>query len=109
MTGHCAVCGQAFTTQPHQRPPRRYCSIRCRKIAWRHRHHIPQRPVGAVPRPSDVPGTDNNHRPGDVPDVPSRSEPQVCCPHCARPVAVITLLVAPAAAQVTTPGTHYDR
>ena len=115
-TGHCPVCGQPFTSTPRQRPRRRYCSERCRKTAWRHRHpghrSRPRNVPPAVPRPGDVPPA--VPRPGDVsPAVPrpgeilhaspARAEPAARCPHCARPVAVIALLVVPAAAQVPAP------
>jgi hypothetical protein len=116
-TGRCAACGQPFTTAPHQRPRRRFCSERCRKNDWQ-RRHTPQRhragllarPADVVPRPADVVSrpADVVSRPADVADVadvvapPGASAPR--CPHCARPIAVITLLVAPAAAQVPVPG-----
>ena len=115
-TGHCPVCGQPFTSTPRQRPRRRYCSERCRKTAWRHRHpghrSRPRDLPPAVPRPGDV--APAVPRPGDVapaisgpdhiPDAnPTRAEPAARCPHCTRPVAVIALLVVPAAAHVPTP------
>jgi len=99
-TGSCPVCGQTFTTTAYQLPRRRYCSERCRKTAWRRRHPGRRRPDAvppAVPRPVDV-----------VDVVAARAEPAARCPHCARPVAVITLLVAPAAAQVPIPGAPHD-
>lgn len=96
-TGHCAACGQPFTTAPHQRPRRRFCSERCRKSDWARRRHTPQRHRGdVVPRPGDV---------GDVVAPPGASAAR--CPHCARPIAVINLLVAPAAAQVPVPGASH--
>lgn len=102
-TDHCPVCGQTFTPAPHQIPRRRYCSERCRKTAWRRRHpgrHPGHRRPDAVP--PAVP------RPDAVVDAVARAEPAARCPHCARPVAVITLLVAPAAAQVPIPGARHD-
>ena len=94
--GHCPVCGQPFTSTPRQRPRRRYCSERCRKTAWRHRH------PGHRSRPRDVPPA--VPRPGEILHAsPARAEPAARCPHCARPVAVIALLVVPAAAQVPAP------
>jgi len=99
-TGSCPVCGQTFTPAPHQIPRRRYCSERCRKTAWRRRHPGRRRPDAvppAVPRPVDV-----------VDVVAARAEPAARCPHCARPIAVITLLVTPAAAQVPIPGAPHD-
>jgi endogenous inhibitor of DNA gyrase (YacG/DUF329 family) len=135
-TGHCPVCGQPFIPTPRQIPRRRYCSERCRKTAWRHRHpghrSRPRDVAPAVPRPGDVapavprpgdvapavprPGdvAPAVPRPGDVapavprpdhiPDVSTaQAEPVARCPHCAQPVAVIALLVVPAAAHVPTP------
>lgn len=115
-TGRCAACEQPFTTAAHQRPQRRFCSERCRKNAWQ-RRHSPRRyradvaarlDVGArrgdvVGRPTDVVG-----RPTDIDDVvapPGASAAR--CPHCARPIAVINLLVVPAAAQVPVPGASH--
>ena len=99
-TGNCPVCGRSFTPTPRQIPPRRYCSERCRKTAWRRRHPARRRPdpvPPAVPRPVDV-----------IDTVAARAEPAARCPHCARPIAVITLLVTPAAAQVPIPGAPHD-
>jgi endogenous inhibitor of DNA gyrase (YacG/DUF329 family) len=106
-TGSCPVCGQSFTSEHYRIPRRRYCSERCRKTAWRRRHPGRRAPrPDPVARPDPVPHT--VPRPGDVTDllpgaVPAPPEPTARCPHCARPVAVITLLVAPAAAQVPPP------
>ena len=104
--GHCPVCGQTFTSTPRQIPRRRYCSERCRKTAWRHRHPGHRSRPGdvppAVPRPGDV--SPAVPRPGEILHAsPARAEPAARCPHCARPVAVIALLVVPAAAQVPAP------
>jgi endogenous inhibitor of DNA gyrase (YacG/DUF329 family) len=97
-TGSCPVCGQTFTPTPRQIPRRRYCSERCRKTAWRHRHpghrSRPRDVPPAVPRPGDVPPA--VPRPGDVPPAVPRPgdvahEPTARCPHCARPVAVIAV------------------
>ena len=111
-TGSCPVCGQTFTPTPRQRPRRRYCSERCRKTAWRHRHpehrSRPHDVPPAVARPGDVsPTVLRSHH--DVPDASAaRAEPAARCPHCARPVAVIALLVVPAAAHVPTPEVRHD-
>ncbi|MGD9531849.1 MAG: hypothetical protein AB7V44_34315, partial [Pseudonocardia sp.] len=90
-TGNCPICGRSFSTTHYQIPRRRYCSERCRKTAWRRRHPGRRPAAGppAVPRPVDV-----------VDAVAARAGPAARCPHCARPVAGLTLLVAPAAAQV---------
>jgi endogenous inhibitor of DNA gyrase (YacG/DUF329 family) len=105
-TGRCPVCGHGFTSSAHQRPRRRYCSDRCRKTAWRHRHpghrSRPRDVAPAVPRPGDV--APAVPRPDHIPDVSTaQAEPVARCPHCAQPVAVIALLVVPAAAHVPTP------
>jgi hypothetical protein len=99
-TATCPVCAQTFPYTPHQRPRRRYCSDRCRKTAWQRRRTTNQHPPGggAIPRPSDV-----------IDAVSARSHPPARCPHCARPITVVTLLVTPTAAQVSTPGAHYGR
>jgi endogenous inhibitor of DNA gyrase (YacG/DUF329 family) len=117
-TGNCAVCGQGFASEHYQIPRRRYCSERCRKAAWRRRHPGRRRPrpdavAPTVARPDAVPRTvpcpDDDFDALDVVDtVTARAEPAARCPHCARPVAVITLLVAPAAAQVPIPEARHD-
>ena len=113
-TGNCAVCGQGFASEHYQIPRRRYCSERCRKTAWRRRHPGRRRPrpdavAPTVARPDAVPRPDDDFDALDVVDtVAARAEPAARCPHCARPVAVITLLVAPAAAQVPIPGARHD-
>ena len=121
-TGNCAVCGQGFTSEHYQIPRRRYCSERCRKTAWRRRHPGRRRPrpdavAPTVARPDPVPRTVPRPvpRPDDdfdalavVDTVATPAEPAARCPHCARPVAVITLLVAPAAAHVPIPGARHD-
>jgi endogenous inhibitor of DNA gyrase (YacG/DUF329 family) len=105
-TGSCPVCGQSFTSEHYQTPRRRYCSERCRKTAWRRRHPGRRHRPDAVARLDAVPPA--VARPDDVVDAVSAREPAARCPHCARPVAVITLLVAPAAAQVPIPGPRHD-
>ena len=105
-TSSCPVCAQTFTPTPRQIPRRRYCSERCRKTAWRHRHpghrSRPRDVAPAVPRPGDV--APAVPRPDHIPDAnAARAEPGARCPHCAQPVAVIALLVVPAAAHVPTP------
>jgi endogenous inhibitor of DNA gyrase (YacG/DUF329 family) len=104
-TGRCAACGHPFTTAVHQRPRRRFCSERCRKSDWARHRHTPRRHRAddITHRRHDV--DDPVHDVDDVEDVmapPGAGAPH--CPHCARPIAVITLLVAPAAAQVPVPG-----
>ena len=107
-TGNCAVCGQGFTSEHYQIPQRRYCSERCRKAAWRRRHPGRRRPrpdavAPTVPRPDD-----DFDALAVVDTVAARAEPAARCPHCGHPVAVITLLVAPAAAHVPIPRARHD-
>ena len=116
-TGNCPVCGQTFTSE-HYQPRRRYCSERCRKAAWRRRHPGRRRRRDTVPPPGVArrdtvppPGVarpDTVSRPDGVVDAVAAREPAARCPHCAHPVAVITLLVAPAAAQVPIPAAPHD-
>ena len=109
LTGRCAACGQPFTTALHQRPQRRFCSERCRKNDWQRRHSPQRHRADVAARPDVVPrSTDVVGRPVDVDDVvapPGASAAR--CPHCAHPIAVINLLVAPAAAQVPVPGASH--
>jgi endogenous inhibitor of DNA gyrase (YacG/DUF329 family) len=113
-TGRCAACGQPFTTAAHQRPQRRFCSERCRKNDWqrrhgpqRHRADVAARRGDVVPRPTDVVGrpVDVGGTADDIVAPPGASAAR--CPHCTHPIAVINLLVAPAAAQVPVPGASH--
>lgn len=107
-TGACAACGQPFTTAAHQRPRRRFCSERCRKSDWQRRRHTPRHRADAVAGPGDGDGDGVVARRVEVDDVvPPPGASAARCPHCARPIAVINLLVAPAAAQVPVPGAHH--
>jgi endogenous inhibitor of DNA gyrase (YacG/DUF329 family) len=120
-TRACATCGQPFTVDPRT-PRRRYCTPRCRAEDWR-RRHTPTTPAGSstsavnaanaangpngVPR-ADAVTTDANPAPppDDVADDDRRAT-LARCPHCQRPIAVLTLLVPPAAAHVATPQAHH--
>lgn len=89
----CPICAVDF---PATNVQRQYCSTRCRKIAWKRRHRADQAgppspnsdAVPAVPAVASIPAT-------------GAGTPR--CPHCAKPVAVINLLVSPAAAHVAAP------
>lgn len=108
-TASCPICRDPFTaTQPQHR----YCSERCRKTAWR-RRHARSGDQDAVPHPRGVPTVVPRRvpRPRDVPTVAAASPetaPPTRCPHCGGQIAVISLLVAPAAAHVTAPDSHHD-
>jgi hypothetical protein len=92
----CAHCGTAMPTPTGRAARKRYCSIECRKAAWRERHRdvvpvaVPN--VPAVPRvatafPDDVPTPGGQHR----------------CPHCRTPLAIISVIVPANAATVHIP------
>jgi hypothetical protein len=113
-TRSCLSCGTIFEVNPRT-PRRRYCTPRCRAEAWRRRHPRAEAPspanaanvvngvaltdsvthgVNAVPRANDA----TNDAAND-----DRRATLARCPHCQTPIAVLTLLVPPAAAHVTTP------
>jgi endogenous inhibitor of DNA gyrase (YacG/DUF329 family) len=97
----CLTCGRPFTV-PANNPHKRYCSSRCRVAHWHHRRD-PARPCSAQAGAAAANGVTN-----DVPGtnaVTNAAPPTSDCPHCHQPVAVITLLVTPAAAHVPVPAT----
>jgi endogenous inhibitor of DNA gyrase (YacG/DUF329 family) len=77
---------------PANNPAKRFCSPRCRVADWHRRH---DRAVEDAAIPSGVTNA--------VPAGGGGRNGVARCPHCARPIAVINLLVAPAAAHVATP------
>ncbi|MGH8961610.1 MAG: hypothetical protein ACRDWT_10550 [Jatrophihabitantaceae bacterium] len=78
---------------------KRYCSIECRKAAWRQRHRDDPKPRDVVPAgvpavpgavtafPDDVPTPGGQHR----------------CPHCRTPLAIISVIVPAKAATIDPP------
>ena len=105
----CATCGRPFPELANN-PRKRYCTPRCRVADWHSRNDRPKRQP-AAPTPSDPVVANGNAVPNAVPNGVTTSNgvpnavPNVVtrCPHCAKPVAVISLLVAPAAAHIATP------
>lgn len=102
MTRACATCGQLFHTDPRT-PSRRYCTPRCRAADWRHRHSMNSpNAANAVNDVRNVAGGSN-----DVTNAANRGgragHALGCCPHCQMPIAVLTLLIPPAAAHVNPP------
>ena len=93
-TRPCVTCGRGFPV-PANNPAKRYCTPRCRVADWRHRHpgHARRQPASRRDAANAV-SSPNAVAPGDA--VPR-------CPHCGRAVAVVTLLLPPAAAHVTVP------
>jgi hypothetical protein len=76
----CQQCGTTMPIPTGQAGRKRFCSVECRKAAWRQRH-----------RDHTVPTLGGQHR----------------CPHCRQPLAVISVLVPAAAAHIQPPGvTH---
>jgi len=101
----CATCGRPFP-QLANNPRKRYCTPRCRVADWHSRNDRPGRQPAAPP-PVDPARETGNGVPNGVPTsngVPNGVPNAVTrCPHCSKPVAVISLLVAPAAAHIATP------
>lgn len=119
MTRACATCGTTFEVNPRT-PRRRYCTPRCRAEAWRRRHPLTDAPSPANPaNPANLVNVANGVAQADSvtnevnPVRPTNHVANVAnddrratlarCPHCQTPIAVLTLLVPPAAAHVTTP------
>ena len=113
----CAGCGRLIEV-PANNPHKRFCSPRCRVADWHHHHDRiredgggPGAPEGA--EPTAEPGVaqagngvrDPNVVAGAVPDA-EQTPPR--CPHCRRPITVVTMLLPPAAAHVTVPNTLSD-
>lgn len=101
----CGYCDRPITVQAAN-PRKRYCSPRCRVADWHRRN---DRPLAGPSEPGAVPeqAYAANAVPTAVPDHETASSCR--CPHCGQPVTAITLLVPPAAAQVTIPTTGQTR
>ena len=88
---------------PASVPAKRFCSPRCRVADW-HRRNDRRNPasadelldLSADPNAAPQPPYAANTVPNGVPATGQ-------CPHCGRPIAVVNLLLTPAAAHVTTP------
>ena len=112
----CPVCGTCFAPSP-RKPAHTYCCQRCRATAWRHRRRDAARRVAELTAEratssstTSTTTTDLNHVTNHVTndvtndDVGENEVTAVQhCPHCRQPIALITLIVAPAAAHVTIP------
>ena len=107
----CPVCGTCFTPSP-RKPAHTYCCERCRATAWRHRRRDAARRVDELTAEratssstTSTTTTDVNHATNDVTNDVGENEVNAVqhCPHCRQPIALITLIVAPAAAHVTIP------
>ena len=107
----CPVCGTCFTPSP-RKPAHTYCCERCRATAWRHGRRDAARRVAELTAEratssstTSTTTTDVNHVTNDVTNDVGENEVNAVqhCPHCRQPIALITLIVAPAAAHVTIP------
>lgn len=115
-TRGCATCGTPITVTSRN-PNRRYCTARCRVADWHRRtrahpddnattdaapndvHAVP----GDVHAPADdVPGANGVRQAGAGPGTSSLTH----CPRCQTPITVLTWLLPPTAAHVTTPTGH---
>jgi hypothetical protein len=99
-TASCARCGTGMPAPTGRAARKRFCGDACRKAAWRDRHRDqPSNVVSdivlnfvrgvTVPTPSrdDVPTPGGQHR----------------CPHCRRPLAIISVVIPADAAVVPLP------
>ena len=110
-TRSCPVCGTRFAPSP-RKPTHTYCGERCRATAWRHRRRDAARRVAELTAEratssstTSTTTTDVNHVTNDVTNDVGENEVTAVqnCPHCRQPIALITLIVSPAAAHVTIP------
>jgi hypothetical protein len=79
-------CETCLTPLPGTNPRRRFCGPPCKAEGWRRAHTNETR----TPTPRKTP----------TPPPPSAIRD---CPHCAKPIAIVTLLAAPHAARVNPP------
>lgn len=106
-TRTCLWCAAPFVV-PANNPHRRFCSPRCRVADWHFRHDRPPGAAGAGPASAPEPDRANAVPTSNAVLAPNVvAEPNAAgtsrCPHCRRPVAVLTVLVPPAAVAVAVP------
>ena len=99
----CPVCHTSWQPDPRH-PNRRYCNPRCKAIAWRRRAKgLPEggeRPEADAANGAITAVANGANAASAVANGISTAAP---CPHCHRPISLVTLLVPPAAAHVNTP------
>jgi endogenous inhibitor of DNA gyrase (YacG/DUF329 family) len=103
-TRACTNCGQPFTITT-KNPRRRFCSPRCRVADWHARNdhtRTNERTNDVHPPANAVPN--GEPRPNAIPNAVQTANGVQRCPHCHHELAVIAVLVPPAAAQVGLPG-----
>jgi endogenous inhibitor of DNA gyrase (YacG/DUF329 family) len=111
----CPVCGTTWQPDPRH-PNRRYCSPRCKAIGWRRR--TTGQPEHVTPsKTHQANGANATHGTAGAVANGAGIATSAPCPHCHRPISLITLLVPPAAAHVIAPtpppyptsGARHDR
>ena len=97
----CPVCGQPFTRNPRS-PTHTYCSDRCRSAAWYQRRG-PRRPRSSGTADEVTAVTNAVDAGNQDPQAINGANTVQLCPHCRRPIALLTLVVSPTAAHVAVP------
>lgn len=100
----CARCGTGMPAPTGRTARKRFCGDACRKAAWRDRHRHPLPNVVSDIVSDVVP----NVVPGVIVPTPSRDDvptpgSQHRCPHCRRPLAIISVVIPADAAVVPLP------
>ena len=96
----CAHCHTPMPTPTGRASRKRFCTIECRKAAWRERHRN-DAPSGTDVEPDVVPGvlTVPTAFPDDVPNHSGQHR----CPHCRQPLAIISVVIPADAAIIRPP------
>ena len=96
----CAHCSTAMPAPTGRAARKRYCSVDCRKAAWRerHRHDDVRRDGHRDVVPLAVPGVLTA-----LPDGVATPGGQHRCPHCREPLAVISVVIPADAAVINPP------
>ena len=97
----CASCGQPITVTSRN-PNKRFCSPRCRVADWHARHASPTGEPATGAAGNDVTNVVPDAVNGVTNGVNAANGAQHC-PHCRKPLAVISVLVPAAAAHIPTP------
>lgn len=98
----CLNCGRRIHI-PAQVPGKRFCSPRCRVADWHRRNDRPS-PADRAEQPDPNAVPEPAYAANPVPGVGSAAAASTGrCPHCGQPVAVVSVLISPAAAHVPVP------
>lgn len=117
----CPVCATSFLPHP-RKPSQTYCTERCRAAAWRQRGRQRRATLPIThdtnPGANEVHDVNEVQNPGANEDTRNEDTSSVVhadatrngettavqrCPHCRQPIALLTLIVPPAAAHVAVP------